>query len=284
MPKILSHILLIAIIVITFYYSAYCQKRWQGGFMAYPQACWALNSTDRKVSNDSLKYEPTYGVAFALKGGYSFNSFIGLGANIIYSSQGQDNAYFYRLSGSKDSTVRVLNQLRLRYLKIPILFKVNTNANQKLSIGAQIGPQLDILTSIDESNNDTRYFYPSPPRIIYTNFPERIHTFHRINLSLATSLDLDIKIHFNLKMNIQIRTDYGFLDIENKDASFYVTENGVTRQVKYYHYTPPITPNYTHQRAYVEGRSSTHILTLGLGIGFTYYLMPDFDYIKKRKN
>jgi hypothetical protein len=263
--------------------SALAQERWSVGFRAYPQACWALNKTDRNVSNDSLRYEPTYGVAFALAGGYSFNKYLGVSANLMYSSQGQDNAYWRLLDEKSDSTVRVLNQLRLRYVKIPLLFKINTDASKKLSYGLQIGPQLDILTSIDESNNETRYYYPSPPGVTFTNFPERIETFRRMNLSLAGSLDLDVKIRFNLKMNVQIRADYGFLDIENKDASFYVTEKGLTQKVKYYHYTPSITPNYTQQRAYVEGRSGTYNVTLGLGIGFTYYFIKDFHYVKKPK-
>lgn len=239
-----------------------------------------LNPDDRDLPEDSVSFEMTYGVSTGLAAGYMFNNHIGLFGQLLYSSQGQDHRYFYRsnLNNEQDTTISVLHQLRQRYFKIPLLFKLTTDGRNKFVYGIELGPQLDYLVSIDESNNETRYAYPYPPGQVYTDFPDRIDTFERLNLSLAFAAGVDIKLRFNLKMNVQFRMDYGFFDLEDKGETFNLTERGNTRSVDYYGTTPDLQPNYARGLTYQPDRASTHPLTAGLTIGFTYLFIPDLHY------
>lgn len=253
------------------------QKGWQVGLRVTPLASWLLNSSDGELPEDSLTMKQTYGVAAGPAFGYSFNNYIGVMANILYSSQGQNHTFIAN-SLETGAPAEVLTELRLRYIKVPLLFKINTHAERKYVFAAEIGPQLSFLTSVDERDNDKRYRYPSPPYTYFTNFPKRYNTFSVTNIGAVLGVGMDVKLRFNLKMNLQLRMDYTFNDAENKDAKFNVTENGITREVNYYEYVPPIRPNYTQQRNYLPNRSSSNNLTLGLTVGFTYVFIPNFHY------
>lgn len=253
------------------------QKGWQVGLRVTPMATWLHNSTDAARPKDSLDYVQSYGVSAGLAFGYCFNNHIGVMANVLYSSEGQNHTYLLPTpAGGKLDTV--LTELRLRYIKVPLLFKINTNAERKYVLAAEIGPQFSFMTSCDERDNGKRYQYPSPPYTYFTNMPNRYSTFNIFNMGAVLGVGLDVKLRFNLKMNVQARMDYAFLNVENQDAKFDVTEKGITREVNYYNYTPNIHPNYTQERAYIQGRAASRPMTLGFSIGFTYVFIPNFHY------
>lgn len=229
-----------------------------------------FNKTDANSNKDDYTYDNTFGVAGGINLGYNFNSYMGLGIQMIYSSQGQHNYYFYLNEESKK--VKVKNELRLRYFKIPLLFKLSTDATQKYSGFIELGPQIEFLTSVDERDTDVRPKDYMPPfrKGVYTNFPDRFNTFKNINFSGCFIVGLDIKLRYNLKMITSLRTDYTFNDVENKDAKYQFTNEGVTRNVEYY--------SQQTRMNFGPNRGPTNNLTIAATIGFQYIFLKKIDY------
>ncbi len=232
------------------------QKSFQLGFQAFPMSTWMMNKEDSDMSKDTFEYQKTWGMQAGVNLGYSFNNNLGIHANLLYSSQGQNH-------GSKNKLGEpVRNVLRMYYLKLPILFKWNTDSELKFSYAIEAGPQFSYLAGIKEKNDDKSYEAEHPPMIYYTNVPERINTFKPFQVGAVLRTGLDIKLRFNLKINTRIWVDYAFTDSENKDAKYNVTYQGIT----------------TEQSYYSKNRKTNTNLTGGLQVGFTYYFIPKLHY------
>jgi hypothetical protein len=263
--------------------TAMAQVGWQLGMRAIPSRTWVLNGADGDIQSrwpDSLSRVGTYGVQFGLAYGYCFTKNLGAMGNLIYSTQGQHHTYAY-LKLDADGQYRkvtVLNELRLRYVKLPFMFKYTTDSDRKVAFAAEIGPQLSFLVSELERTGDKRFRFEQMPNYYITNFPRRIETLRRTDFGAVVGVGADVKLRFNIKMNIQLRWDMGFVDVEKKDETFDLTVDGITQEVKYYDFRPPNDPNYTLHRDYSSRRGASNNMTLGLGIGFTYIFIPNFHY------
>ncbi|MCZ2356719.1 MAG: PorT family protein [Bacteroidia bacterium] len=243
----------------------FAQKGIHLGVQAYPGASWMLNKQDRTVSDDQFKYKYTWSMGVGVKGGYGFNDHIALHLGLLYFTQGQVHQY----KNSKSDTIT--NNLRLYYLKVPVLFRWTTDANRKYVFAAEAGPQASFFLSNNEWNNDKRYYPESPQGVTLTNMPSRRTTFTPFNIGLAAAVGVDVKLRYNLKMNAMIRGDFDFTDAEDKSRKFDVTKDGTTTREDYYYssYTRPY---------YSKERKATNNATLSLGIGFTYIFIPRFHY------
>lgn len=263
--------------------TATAQVGWQLGLRVVPSKTWVLNGADSDIQSrwpDSLSRVGTYGVQFGLAYGYCFTKNLGAMGNLLYSTQGQHHTYVYDKleTGGELRKVTVVNELRLRYIKLPFLFKYTTNSDRKVAFAAEAGPQISFLVSELERTSDKRYRFEQMPNYYITNFPERIHTLRRADFGAVLGVGADVKLRFNIKMNVQLRWDFGFVDVEKKDETFNLTVDGVTNEVKYYDFRPPNDPNYTLHRDYSSNRGPANNMTLGLGIGFTYIFIPNFHY------
>ncbi|MCS7084735.1 MAG: outer membrane beta-barrel protein [Bacteroidia bacterium] len=270
-------------VLIALSHGAAAQVGWHLGMRVVPSKTWVLNGADSDIQSrwpDSLSRVGTYGVQFGLAYGYGFNAKFAAMGNILYSTQGQHHTYAYRKldADGEYRKVTVVNELRLRYLKFPFLFRYTTNPDRKVAFAAEIGPQLSLLLSELERTSDKRYRFEQMPNFYITNFPDRIETLRRVDFGAVVAAGVDVKLRFNIKMNVQLRWDVGLVDVENKNATFNLTRDGITEEIKYYNFRPPNDPNYTLHRDYSSRRGASRNMTLGLGIGFAYIFIPNFHY------
>jgi len=252
---------------------AYAQKGWYVGARVVPLTSWMLNQQDMDAPASQFTYEWTYGVAGGFGGGYAFTTHLALMADLLYSSQGQKHSYQTIVNNQVDT---VFNELRLRMVKLPVMFRVSTNTERKYAWIFQLGPQVDYLVSVKEYDmnpaypHDNQLPHDPPGQPDFYNVPKRYDTFKRWNLSAVAQTGLEIKLRFNLKMHAHLRVDYGITDIENKSATYDVYQYGQLKTVPFY--------SETTRPHYKEGRPATHNLTAGVLIGFSYVFIPRLHY------
>jgi Outer membrane protein beta-barrel domain len=223
---------------------------------------------------DSLDRTATGGVSGGISIGYGFNYRSSLILEALYSSQGQNFEYTYPnptfTAGSNlPEDIEVRRTVRMRYLKLPVMFKYGTDMERKYAIYGMLGPQFEYLFSVDDDNNDRREYtnepyLPSGERA--AGFPwEDIDRYNRVNISVVGAFGLDVKLRFNLRMNLQVRADYGLLDVRKKDVEFNVNANGVDQ-------------TYNYWDDYLQHTDPIRNLNVGLTLGFTYIFIPRFHY------
>ncbi len=252
----------------------YAQRGWYLGARVIPQSTWILNSQDSDASEADFSYVYTYGVAAGIGGGYAFTEHLGVMADLLYSSQGQAHSYD-AIVGTE--TFRFTDEIRLRYLKIPVMFRLSTNTERKTAFTFQVGPQLSYLVSVKQYVGNTNYPHnnqlPRDPEgePDFYNVPDRYNTYETLVFDVAGGIGVEVKLRYNLKMHLQFRADYSLSDTENKEASYDVYQNGQVTNVKFYD-SPYTYPHYTGNRP----KSSN--LTGGLLLGFSYVFIPKFHY------
>ncbi len=263
----MRYLLLIALSI------AFAQKGWYVGLRVVPQNTWLLNQQDSDAPAEQFSYVFTYGVAAGIGGGYAFSPHLGIKTEILYSSEGQAHSYETLVNGEPLTVVR---ELRLRYVKLPLMFKISTNTERKYAFYFQAGPQFSYLLSVKEYDNNPAYPHEAtlpidpPGEPDYYNVPNRYDTFNPYVIGAVAQIGLEIKLRFNVKMHAALRVDYGFTDVENKNAKYTVYQNGVAQEVPFYSsYTLP---------HYKDPRPPTNPLTAGLLIGFSYLFIPQLHY------
>lgn len=247
--------------------TTYAQRGIQLGLRVNPQWTSILNGSFA----DTLTKKMTFGVGVGASVGYGFNDNMSLLVEGWYSSQGQHFTYEYPnpafVAGSDLPEERtVTREIRMRYLKIPVLFRYGTNTERKYAIYGMLGPQFEYLMNLEDRNNDPRYTYTTDPYVETANFPqEAIDPYNRINVSVVGAFGLDIKLRYNLRMNLQVRADYGLLDIRDTEYTYTERRNGVETELNYWEDHQKIT-------------SASNNLNVGLTLGFTYIFIPRFHY------
>ena len=246
---------------------AFAQKGWQLGVRAFPSLTWLLNSDDM----DNTDYRITGGVSAGIAAGYGFNEHISLVSNVLYANVGQRmiTETYQEIDVDPETgeertyDIDVEAERRLSYMQLPLMFKYTSNAERKFSFFGQLGPQLGVLVGANESTNDRRYQADFPPYSVTAGYPDDpIDSYNRLDLSAAAGIGLDIKLRFNIRMNIQLRAAYSVLDIENKDLQYNIRTNGIEETVNYWG----------------NDRATTNPLQAALGIGFSYIFIPRFHY------
>ena len=270
MNRFILCVLILSVLVV----KTFAQKGWYLGLRVIPQSTWILNKQDSDAGKQYFSYKKTFGVAAGVGGGYAFNNHIGIFADILYSSQGQAHSY----EATVDGKTRVFtDEIRLRYIKFPLMFRVTTNTDRKTAFVFQVGPQLDYLVSVKQFIGNTNYPHNNqlpadpPGQPDFYNVPDRYYTYESLVYDVAGGIGAEVKLRYNLKMHLLFRADYSLVDIENKDATFDVYENGNVTTVKFYE-SEYVYPHYKGNRP----KSSN--LTAGLLIGFSYVLIPKFHY------
>lgn len=165
------------------------------GAMGIPQNVWLLNSDESKTVGQDLVL--TWGSGFGAIVGYGFTSKFGMELDVIYSKQGQ--AY------KKSGTLGIPDHdVKLSYLKIPLLFRFNISPDNRVAFVFDFGPQLGFRTSANylegSSSSDVKSYY------------------NKTYTSAVLDLGADIKLVSSLYFNIHFRGDYSLTDIEDKSA------------------------------------------------------------------
>ncbi len=174
------------------------QKGFSVSVKAVPQFSFLENKDDN--NNGSFSRKATFNAAFGVGAGYNFTNHLGIGADALYSLQGQR----YTLNGT------TFNQ-KNEYIKVPVYFSYNGDASKRISFIGKIGPQVSFLTNskLDDKNGnkilgDTKDRYKSA-------------TFGGIALAGA-----QYKLQSNLYLSAAARFDYDFTNAEDDGYSSYV--------------------------------------------------------------
>ena len=222
-----------------------------------PQNSVLINEADF-AEGDELNFASTWGRAYGVMAGYNFTDKISIRTNILLSSQGQkyvgdlsqfqnidSGSYAMNTVGQKFIAGNLSNdytaEVKLNYIKLPFLLKINSDPDEAAFFSFEIGPQINILSSATHIIDDKTVSY-SP-----FNF-ETKDLYNSSTFAVAFGLGADFSLTDNLKLNANLRFDYGLTDAENK--AFEVSG----------------------RKAWSEDRPATNPATGGLMLGLTYVL------------
>jgi len=239
------------------------------GAVLLPQSTWLLNQDDSDAGPE-LDYESTWGFAGGVSASYNFTDYLGVGLDVLYSSQGQ------KYKGT-ESGISYTAKTTLNYLKLPLLLRFNSDPNSVVQFNAFLGPQFSFLLSYKDRFEDdvpllrTNIEVSGKEMIITTgNTPtgeELTAPIYKSFLPGAVlGFGIGIKPTDALLISLHIRADYAFGDAENKDAKIDHTHHGGVGQDPFWSNKPkygdPAPAGYT--------RPATTALTGGLQLGVYY--------------
>jgi len=239
------------------------------GAVLLPQNTWLLNQDDSDAGPEQ-DYEVTWGFAGGISASYNFNDYLGVGLDVLYSSQGQ------KYKGT-ESGISYTAKTTLNYLKLPLLLRFNSDPNSVVQFNAFLGPQFSFLLSYKDRFEDdvpllrTNIEVSGKEMIITTgNTPTEEELTAPIYKSFlpgaVLGFGIGIKPTDALLISLHIRADYAFGDAENKDAKIDHTHHGGVGQDPFWSNKPkygdPAPAGYT--------RPKTTALTGGLQLGVYY--------------
>jgi hypothetical protein len=151
---------LLTLVAGLFTFATFAQKGLEFGVYVTPQNTWIFNQQDFDADS-RLDFRPTIKMAFGASAGYNFTDNLGVQTGICYSSQGQN---YKSTIGSLTSEFSA----DLTYLRIPVLFKYNSDpsssssflVNAGLDFGIKTGATAN-LTSPTTSSSDISANYNS---------------------------------------------------------------------------------------------------------------------------
>ncbi len=245
-------------------FAATAQKGWKFGAFALPQYVTMRNSDEtalQTTNTDDWKYAQLWGMGAGLGIGYNPVENFGMKVNVLYSHQG----YRHTTKHVDPDTTRnfAYDQrynyvTRLDYLKIPFMMGIHSNyLDNKAVFSVSAGYQLDILLGGQWYDDVLEYQAPRPDNI--SRYPDGIYRFFRpLHHSIVGDMGLDFKLTDELAFNLHVRGDYGPGDVENKEQTIRITQNGSTSDVRYW----------------TVNRAPTHSINVGILTGISYNIVP----------
>ena len=241
------------------------------GAVLLPQSTWLLNQDDSDAGPE-LDYESTWGFAGGVSASYNFTDYLGVGLDVLYSSQGQ------KYKGTQ-SGIPYTAKTTLNYLKLPLLLRFNSDPNSVVQFSAFLGPQFSFLLSYKDRAEDNVPFVGTVVQEVSgkemsitvgnTSMEEEELTapiYKSFLPGAVLGFGIGIKPTDALLISLHIRADYAFGDAENKDAKIDHTHHGGVGQDPFWSNKPkygdPAPAGYT--------RPKTTALTGGLQLGVYY--------------
>jgi len=159
-----------------------------------PQFSMLENKDDNDNNNYSKK--ATFDGSFGVGVGYNFTENFGLGADALYSLQGQR----YKLSGTE------YNQ-KNDYIKVPLYFSYNTDPSKAVSFIGKVGPQVSFLSTskLDDKEGNT----------INGNTKSE---YKDATFGGMIAAGAQYKLNHNLFLTTEWRFDYDFTNAEENQA------------------------------------------------------------------
>lgn len=231
------------------------------GVVGQPQSTWLLNKDDSDAGPE-LDYKSTIGFLAGASLAYNFTDYLGVGLDILYSREGQ------KYQG-KESGTSLTAQTKLGYLKLPLLFRANTDPDAPVQFSFFVGPQLslllsneDVLTLRDDSLGleFTTTTKGKKTSILFFSGELTDRPYKSAVFGVVTGIGAAFKLTDELSLSANFRVDYTFGDVENKNAKYPTGDFFWSEKPKYSGDAP--SPNYT--------RPATKALTGGLLLGFHY--------------
>ncbi|MEO0895151.1 MAG: outer membrane beta-barrel protein [Bacteroidota bacterium] len=244
--------------------SSFAQKGFKIGVFAGPQLGSHLNAFDANLTAPTYTGSPLWGLNTGVSVGYHFVDMFGIKTQLVYSQQG--NSYLRTVN---DVETRFVD--RLDYLKIPLLFGFNTATDRrKVSFVLFVGPQLSFLSRVAEYNDnadfgliegydDSKIPLESGELIISRPGAE-LYIDQLFGLVGETGVDIRLSEE-NIYLNIRLRGDLTFGDLEDKSQNATTFKDGVSSTFSYW--------NNAHG-ASNNRNDITQALATALTIGITY--------------
>lgn len=162
------------------------------GVKVMPQTTWMFNQQDSDAGPE-FDYNTTFSFAVGGEAGLAFSENVGVGIELLYSSEGQ-----------KFDTFDVNFAKKLNYLKIPVLLNLWAPAWHQTSFLAQVGPQASLLLSsaLKDANGNS---ITDP--VAYSTAAFGVVLF--LGASIATEAGAIVA---------GLRLDYGLTDAEDKSS------------------------------------------------------------------
>lgn len=183
---------------------AQAQQGFSVSVKAAPQFSFLQNKDDN--DNNSYSRKATFNTNFGVGVGYNFNKYLGVGADALYSLQGQK----YTLNNTE------YNQ-KVNYVKVPVYFTYNSDASKIVSFIGKVGPQVSFLTDAKLTNRN------SGKTLDDTKDRYKTTAFGGVALAGA-----QFKLQPDLYLTTAVRFDYDFTNAEDKNYSYYNTGRAKT--------------------------------------------------------
>lgn len=228
------------------------QSKYRLGVEASPQLTWLFNQDDDRY--DEWRRETTAGLTLGITVTYQPKPKWAVLLGINYSTQGQ------RFAVTPDSSDSFKRELRLTWLKVPVLYQRHFKLDPKTSLVVSAGPQVGLLVGARDEVNDEDFFLDSDTRAT--------EAYQGIDWSLVGTAGLVFT--FGKTENMVLRTgvkfDVGLTDIDNKDLLWRPLDESGRQSV---------TPVPFYDSFYGANRprsSATRQFTAGIYLGWAIYL------------
>lgn len=245
--------------------TTYAQKGFEIGVRSELQESMLINRSDIN-SGPVIDYANTMSfLAGGIGATYNINKKIGVEVDVLYSRQGQnfkgtnmqpttDNAYnnqVYLQAKLNDAitTGDYKAKAELNCIKVPLLFRITSDNSKKIYNTFSFGPQLNILHSavyeVNKEDVALKGLNITPDDV-----------YRKTTLDGVAALGIGVNLSSQFVFSAQLRVDYGFQDVEKKDA---VYSYGGVDNTKYYS----------------AGRSGANNATAGIMLGLNYKMHCD---------
>ncbi len=198
------------------------------GYAYEPEYSALMNNNDANAG-PALNYVShfTY-LNFGIGAVYNFNKNIGLAVDVLLSREGQDftgnfsaSAYDPATYSSVVSKQIFFNGLivtgdyaarsELNFIKLPIMLSLTSDNTQAVYFSFLVGPQINFIYNVAQEVNHTDEDYPN------TNITS-MNLYKTVTLDGVAEIGAGFNLTNHLVLSAMFRFDYGFDDIENKDA------------------------------------------------------------------
>ncbi len=205
-----------------------------GGF----NSTWLAN-TNVSDQGDELDFAVTFGGSVGIEGIYSFNEKTGISMALLFS--GHNQKYEGKFGNTTYET-----KVMMRYLDIPILFRLTSPSGTYF----EIGPQFGFLTKAEEE------FDGGSTEDIKDGFASS-------NIAGVLGFGVDIDASEHIIITTGLRLGYGFTDVTNEYSS--ATElNNTSDNIG----TPTYMAHFDNKNKF--GYEKTSRIFGGLKLGVTY--------------
>lgn len=178
---------------------------WNFGLIGGINTTWLFNK-NVKDAGEHLDYSTTFGGSLGFNYFLVFSERAAISIGLIYSGHNQKHQGAWR-DDQEEEIFNYENFLRLRYLDIPLLFRLQSPKGPYM----EIGPQVSVLLSAKEDYTAT----PSQNNLNYTGrgFKEN---FNNINVAAILGFGVDFDPSENFIISAGMRFGYGFTDVTIK--------------------------------------------------------------------
>lgn len=188
---------------------------------------WLFNN-NVSDAGDYLNYKPSYGGSFGIQAIYMFSDAYGISADLLYS--GQNSKY------EDSESAKYLNELKISYIDLPILFRVSSEKGPYF----EIGPQFSFLSGAKETYEDKGDDNP-----LFDSYSDKDvkADFAGFGLSAVLGFGVDIKLNEMMNLTTGLRFGYMFTDAMNEYSKDEVAAATTDKSISY----------VSHSSHYVEG-------------------------------